>query len=79
LDDEPSTNARTGGINVSGHVTAPKSSDFFQEYGMGNGFQKKSSSMASKTQVIQYVKILLRCLKLQCSLLTSGNSASAQT
>jgi ADP-ribosylation factor GTPase-activating protein 2/3 len=79
FDDESSTNARTGGTNVSGHVAAPKSSDFCQEYGMGNGFQKKSSSTASKTQVIQYAKILLRCLKLQCLLLTSGNSASVQT
>ncbi|KAK3145441.1 hypothetical protein QOZ80_3BG0252900 [Eleusine coracana subsp. coracana] len=51
LDDEPSTNARTGGISASGHVAAPKSSDFFQEYGMGNGFQKKSSTAASKTQI----------------------------
>ncbi|TVU44231.1 hypothetical protein EJB05_03667 [Eragrostis curvula] len=51
LDDEPSANARTGGSNVTstGHVAAPKSSDFFQEYGMGNGFQKKSST--SKTQI----------------------------
>ena len=50
VENEPSADSRTGGSHVTGHVAPPKSSDFFQEYGMGNGFQKKSSS-ASKTQV----------------------------
>lgn len=52
VENEPSADSRTGGSGsrVTGHVAPPKSSDFFQEYGMGNGFQKKSSN-ASKTQI----------------------------
>ncbi|KAL6636488.1 hypothetical protein ACP70R_024060 [Stipagrostis hirtigluma subsp. patula] len=50
VENEPSADSRTGGAHVIGHVAPPKSSDFFQEYGMGNGFQKKSST-ASKTQI----------------------------
>ena len=50
VENEPSADSRPGGSHVTGHVAPPKSSDFFQEYGMGNGFQKKSSN-ASKAQV----------------------------
>ncbi|KAJ1292651.1 hypothetical protein BS78_01G006300 [Paspalum vaginatum] len=50
VENEPSADSRTGRSNVTGHVAPPKTSDFFQEYGMGNGFQKKSNS-ASKTQI----------------------------
>ncbi|EER90493.1 hypothetical protein BDA96_01G007600 [Sorghum bicolor] len=52
VENVPSADLRTGGSGsrVTGHVAPPKSSDFFQEYGMGNGFQKKSSN-ASKTQI----------------------------
>ena len=51
MENEPSADSRTGGSHMTGHVAPPKSSDFFQEYGMGNGFQKKSSTATSKTQV----------------------------
>ncbi|KAL6909359.1 hypothetical protein ACP4OV_001640 [Aristida adscensionis] len=50
VENESSTDSRSGGAHVVGHVAPPKSSDFFQEYGMGNGFQKKSSA-TSKTQI----------------------------
>ncbi|CAN6302737.1 unnamed protein product [Urochloa humidicola] len=50
VENEASADSRSGGSHVTGHVAPPKSSDFFQEYGMGNGFQKKSSN-ASKTQI----------------------------
>ncbi|OEL27535.1 putative ADP-ribosylation factor GTPase-activating protein AGD8 [Dichanthelium oligosanthes] len=49
-ENEPSADSRSGGSHVTlSHVAPPKSSDFFQDYGMSNGFQKKSST-ASKTQ-----------------------------
>lgn len=51
VENEPSTESKTGGGNKTGHVSAPKTSDFFQEYGMDNGFQRKTSTAASKTQV----------------------------
>ncbi|KAL5724372.1 GTPase-activating protein 8 [Ranunculus cassubicifolius] len=34
-----------------GHVAPPKSSSFFEDFGMDSGFQKKSSSTSSKVQV----------------------------
>ncbi|CAA3033550.1 probable ADP-ribosylation factor GTPase-activating AGD8 [Olea europaea subsp. europaea] len=40
-----------GGAHVVGHVTPPKSSDFFSEYGMDIGFPKKSSMNSTKVQV----------------------------
>ncbi|KAF5200262.1 Adp-ribosylation factor gtpase-activating protein agd10 [Thalictrum thalictroides] len=36
---------------VSGHVSAPKSSSFFEDFGMDSGFQKKPSSSSSKIQI----------------------------
>ncbi|XP_042508085.1 probable ADP-ribosylation factor GTPase-activating protein AGD8 [Macadamia integrifolia] len=38
-----------GGAHVINHVSPPKSSSFFAEFGMDNGFQKKSNS--SKVQI----------------------------
>ncbi|XP_043695595.1 probable ADP-ribosylation factor GTPase-activating protein AGD8 [Telopea speciosissima] len=40
----------SGGTHVINHVSPPKSSSFFAEFGMDNGFQKKSSSN-SKVQI----------------------------
>ncbi|CAA3023029.1 probable ADP-ribosylation factor GTPase-activating AGD8 [Olea europaea subsp. europaea] len=37
-----------GGAHVVGHVTPPKSSNFFAEYGMDSGFPKKSSMNSTK-------------------------------
>ncbi|EMS68520.1 putative ADP-ribosylation factor GTPase-activating protein AGD8 [Triticum urartu] len=51
MENEPSTESKTGGGNKTGHVAAPKTSDFFHEYGMDNGFQRKTSTAASKTQI----------------------------
>ncbi|XP_019057259.1 PREDICTED: probable ADP-ribosylation factor GTPase-activating protein AGD9 [Tarenaya hassleriana] len=39
------------GSQVLSHVAPPKSSNFFAEFGMESGFQKKSSSSSSKVQV----------------------------
>ncbi|XP_019058016.1 PREDICTED: probable ADP-ribosylation factor GTPase-activating protein AGD8 isoform X2 [Tarenaya hassleriana] len=39
------------GPQVLSHVAPPKSSNFFAEFGMDSGFQKKSSSSSSKVQV----------------------------
>ncbi|KAK4420311.1 putative ADP-ribosylation factor GTPase-activating protein AGD8 [Sesamum alatum] len=45
------TDTSSGGARVVSHVSPPKASDFFAEYGMGSGFPKKSSSSSSKVQV----------------------------
>jgi ADP-ribosylation factor GTPase-activating protein 2/3 len=51
VENEQSSDTKTGGSNMSGHVAAPKTSNFFQEYGMDNGFQRKTNSAASKAQI----------------------------
>jgi ADP-ribosylation factor GTPase-activating protein 2/3 len=51
VENEPSTDSKTGGAHITGHVAAPKTSNFFQEYGMDNGFQRKASTAASKAQI----------------------------
>lgn len=51
VENEQSTDSKTGGSNMTGHVSAPKTSNFFQEYGMDNGFQRKASTAASKAQI----------------------------
>ncbi|KAK4389920.1 putative ADP-ribosylation factor GTPase-activating protein AGD8 [Sesamum angolense] len=45
------TDTSSGGARVVTHVSPPKASDFFAEYGMDSGFPKKSSSSSSKVQV----------------------------
>ncbi|CAL9133060.1 unnamed protein product [Musa acuminata var. zebrina] len=50
MEDTPSIEG-TGGFEVINHVAPPKSSSFFQDFGMDGGFQKKSSSISSKVQV----------------------------
>ncbi|KAL0313605.1 UNVERIFIED_CONTAM: putative ADP-ribosylation factor GTPase-activating protein AGD8 [Sesamum radiatum] len=45
------TDMSSGGARVVPHVSPPKASDFFAEYGMDSGFPKKSSSSSSKVQV----------------------------
>lgn len=44
------TEMSSGGGRIN-HVSAPKSTNFFAEYGMDSGFPKKSSSNSSKVQV----------------------------
>ncbi|KAJ4954130.1 hypothetical protein NE237_030962 [Protea cynaroides] len=41
----------SGGAHVFGHVSPPKASSFFADFGMDNGFQKKASSTSSKVQI----------------------------
>ncbi|XP_044503229.1 probable ADP-ribosylation factor GTPase-activating protein AGD8 isoform X2 [Mangifera indica] len=49
VENVQSAELSSGGPQVLGHVAPPKSSSFFADYGMDNGFQKKSSS--SKVQI----------------------------
>ncbi|KAL8545731.1 hypothetical protein ACS0TY_005740 [Phlomoides rotata] len=46
-----STDISSGGARIINHVTPPKSSNFFADYGMDSGFPKKSSSNSTKVQV----------------------------
>lgn len=57
VENVQSAELSSGGPQVLGHVAPPKSSSFFADYGMDNGFQKKSSS--SKVQV-SILSVLLR-------------------
>ncbi|MCL7031904.1 hypothetical protein MKW94_014816, partial [Papaver nudicaule] len=42
----------SGNTHANGHVTAPKASGFFEDFGMDNGFHKKATtSAASKVQI----------------------------
>jgi ADP-ribosylation factor GTPase-activating protein 2/3 len=41
----------SGDPQVISHVSPPKSSSFFAEFGMDSGFPKKGSSNSSKVQV----------------------------
>lgn len=44
VENVQSTEMGSGGPQVLSHVAPPKSSSFFADYGMDNGYQKKSSS-----------------------------------
>lgn len=50
-DNAQPTEMSSGGSRIISHVTPPKSSNFFAEYGMESGFSKKSSSQSSKAPV----------------------------
>lgn len=45
------TELSSGGTRIINHVSAPKSSNFFAEYGMDSGFSKNSGSNSLKVQV----------------------------
>lgn len=49
--DEEQQSGGQSGTRVLSHVAPPKSSNFFNEYGMDTAFPKKSSSSSSKVQV----------------------------
>lgn len=49
VDNVQPSELSSGGPQVLSHVAPPKSSSFFADFGMDNGFQKKSSS--SKVQI----------------------------
>lgn len=51
-EDVQSSELNSGGSNVTGHVSVPKSSSsFFSDFGMDSGFQKKSGPSSSKVQI----------------------------
>nr|XP_027192908.1 probable ADP-ribosylation factor GTPase-activating protein AGD8 isoform X4 [Cicer arietinum] len=51
VDNVQSPELNSGGSNVFNHVSAPKSSSFFADFGMDSGFPKKFGSSSSKVQV----------------------------
>ncbi|XP_010559305.1 PREDICTED: probable ADP-ribosylation factor GTPase-activating protein AGD9 isoform X2 [Tarenaya hassleriana] len=51
VEKEMQTGGGQSGAQVLSHVAPPKSSNFFAEFEMENGFQKKSSSGSSKVRV----------------------------
>lgn len=51
VDNVPSAEMNSGGTHVLSHVSPPKSSSFFADFGMDSGFPKKGSSHSSKVQV----------------------------
>ncbi|TYI11757.1 hypothetical protein ES332_A09G229400v1 [Gossypium tomentosum] len=51
VENAQSTKLNSDGPQVLGHVAPPKSSSFFAEFEMDNGFQKKSSSNSSEVQI----------------------------
>ena len=51
VDNVQSSELDSGGSNVFSHVSAPKSSSFFVDFGMDSGFPKKFGSNTSKVQV----------------------------
>lgn len=55
----PSAESGSGSAQVFSHVAPPKSSDFFADFGMESGFQKKSSSTSAKVEVKLYLKDFL--------------------
>lgn len=51
VENVQSAETNSSGAHVISHVSPPKSSSFFAEFGMDSGFPKKASSQSSKVQV----------------------------
>ncbi|KAF8412804.1 hypothetical protein HHK36_000774 [Tetracentron sinense] len=51
VENVQSSEMSSGEARVVGHVAPPKSSSFFADFGMENGFQKKANSSSSKVQM----------------------------
>lgn len=51
VDNVQSSELNSGGSNLVSHVSVPKSSSFFSDFGMDSGFPKKSGPSSSKVQV----------------------------
>ncbi|KAK2354754.1 ADP-ribosylation factor GTPase-activating protein AGD7 [Trifolium repens] len=51
VDNVQSSELDSGGSNVYNHASAPKSSNFFADFGMDSGFPKKFGSNTSKVQI----------------------------
>jgi ADP-ribosylation factor GTPase-activating protein 2/3 len=52
VENIPSAGSSSEESQAFGHVAPPKSSNFFGEFGMDSGYQKKPSSSSSKVQVM---------------------------
>ncbi|OIW09561.1 hypothetical protein TanjilG_28160 [Lupinus angustifolius] len=50
LENVQSSDFNAEGSHATGHVSAPKSTSFFSDFGMDNSFQKKSGPSSSKVQ-----------------------------
>ncbi|KAL4383504.1 hypothetical protein GQ457_15G008370 [Hibiscus cannabinus] len=51
VENGQSTKLNSGGSEMLSHVAPPRSSSFFSDFGMDNGFEKKSSSNSPKVQI----------------------------
>ncbi|TKY58531.1 ADP-ribosylation factor GTPase-activating protein AGD8 [Spatholobus suberectus] len=51
VENVQSSELNTGGSHVISHVSPPKSSSFFADFGMDGGFPKKSGPSSSKVQI----------------------------
>lgn len=51
VENVQSSELNTGGSHMISHVSPPKSSSFFADFGMDGGFPKKSGSSSSKVLV----------------------------
>ncbi|XP_019446996.1 PREDICTED: probable ADP-ribosylation factor GTPase-activating protein AGD8 [Lupinus angustifolius] len=51
LENVQSSDFNAEGSHATGHVSAPKSTSFFSDFGMDNSFQKKSGPSSSKVQI----------------------------
>jgi len=49
-DNVQATDVGSGGTHLINHISPPKSSSFFADYGMESGFPKKTNSNSSKLQ-----------------------------
>ncbi|KAK4400454.1 putative ADP-ribosylation factor GTPase-activating protein AGD8 [Sesamum angolense] len=52
-DNAQPTDVNSGGVYAISHVSPPKASNFFADYGMDSGFPKKNSSSFSKVQEVE--------------------------
>ncbi|KAE9613303.1 putative Arf GTPase activating protein [Lupinus albus] len=74
-------NSRAGDTDVHGHVSLPKSSSFFADFGMDSGFPKKSMSDSSKVQIQESdearkkTKLKIWLLKLLCQSFQYGKTS----
>lgn len=51
VENIQSADSSTGGTHVLNHVSPPKSSSFFADFGMDGNYQKKAGSNSSKVQI----------------------------
>jgi len=61
VENVQSSELNSGGSHVMSHVSPPKSSSFFADFGMDGGFPKKSGPSSSKVQVSHLHLLPLKC------------------